>query len=74
MKINAGLLELSDKTVASIVTTGNRIQFPAWVSEDKFSALYKADINKPTLTPEKAFYVALLTSKKASAKRTAVLN
>lgn len=74
MRINAGLLELSSKTVASVVTTGDRIQFPAWVNENKFSALYKGNIAQPTLTPEKAFYVALLTSKKASAKQTSVLN
>lgn len=74
MIIDAGLLQLSANTVADVVTTGERIRFPAWVDEDKFSAIYKQNIYQPNLTPEKAFYVALTTSKRASAKDTPVLN
>lgn len=74
MKIDAGLLQLSANTVADVVSTGDRLRFPAWVDENKFSSIYKQAIYQPTLTPEKAFYVALTTSKRASAKQSSVLN
>lgn len=74
MKVDANLLQLSANTVAAVVTTGDRLSFPAWVDGDKFSAIYKQNIYQPTLTPEKAFFVALLTSKRASAKDIPVLN
>lgn len=74
MKIDANLLNLSASTVSQVVTTGDRITFPAWVEGERFSAIYKTNIYQPSLTPEKAFYVALMTSKRASAKAPVVLN
>lgn len=74
MKIDANLLELSENTVAEVVTTGDRLSFPAWVDGDRFASIYKQNIYQPTLTPEKAFFVALMTSRRASAKETSVLN
>lgn len=69
MKIPASLLELSQTTVDTIVTTGERLKFPIWVEQGKFSQIYKGNIYQPHLTPEKAFYVAFLVSKKDSVKK-----
>ena len=64
MKIPASLLELSKTTVDNIVTSGDRLKFPAWIEQGKFTAIYKNNIYQPNLTPEKAFYVAFLMSKR----------
>ncbi|WP_396190567.1 hypothetical protein [Flavobacterium sp.] len=74
MNLESSYLGLSTTVSSQTVLTGNRITLPAWVDEDKFTAIYKQEITQPTLTPEKAIYVALTSSKRASAHRLSPLN
>lgn len=74
MIIQTTYLGLSNQSVSEFVTTGNRLSFPVWVDESKFKTLYSSEISKPTLTPEKAIFIALTSSKKATARRLPILN
>jgi hypothetical protein len=64
MKLNPVRLKLPTEITQSAVTEGDRLYIGQKIDAELFQAVYKDQIAEPTLSPEKAIYVALHSSQK----------
>lgn len=64
MKLNPVRLKLPSEITQTAVTDGDRLYLGQSIDPSLFHSVYKTQISQPTLTQEKAFYVALHSSQK----------